>query len=76
MDDIDIDLKRKIAQRMKDLRISTGKKMSEFAKDSEKDRQSLHRWEKGRGATVYTINKFCREIGITMKDFWNDSLFE
>lgn len=76
LNEIDLQLKLKIAQRIKALRKSTGKNSSEFAKDLSTDRQSLHRWEKGRGVTIYTINKFCIEIGISLKEFWNDPLFD
>lgn len=75
LDSIDIELRKKIAKRISNLRESTGKKQSEFAKDTLKDRQSLHRWEKGRGATIYTINKICIELGISLEDFFNDPLF-
>lgn len=76
LDKTDLALKRKIADRITMLRVQTGKGLSKFAKDTLKDRQSQHRWEKGRGASIYTINKFCLQIGISLRDFWNDAMFD
>jgi transcriptional regulator with XRE-family HTH domain len=75
LDDDDLELKRRIARRIKDLRESTGKAMSKFAQDTDKDKQSQNRWEK-EGASIFTINKFCKEIGISLNDFFNDPLFQ
>jgi transcriptional regulator with XRE-family HTH domain len=71
----DLELKSKIAQRIKDLRESTGKKSSEFAKDNLTDRQTQHRMEKGRGVTIYTINKLCLDLGISLKEFFDSEVF-
>jgi transcriptional regulator with XRE-family HTH domain len=75
LDDDDILLKAKIANRIKTLRSSTGKGMAAYAADTDKDKQSQSRWEK-QGASINTINKFCIEIGITLADFFNDPLFK
>ena len=75
LDKEDIEIKNKIALRMKILREETGKIMSEFASDTDKDKQSQYRWEK-KGASILTINKFCKEIGISVFDFFNDKLFK
>ncbi len=74
LDKDDIELKGKIATRIKSLRESTGMLMTAFAKDTDKDKQSQSRWEK-KGASILTINKFCKEIGITLSEFFNDPLF-
>jgi len=76
LDNNDILLKGKIAKRIKSLRENSGKNQSTFASDSEKDRQTLSRWETGRGATIYTINKFCKEIGISLSKFFDDPIFK
>ncbi len=76
LDDIDLALKEKIARRIKGLRERSGKNQSTFASDAEKDRQTLSRWETGRGATIYTINKFCKEIGISLSKFFDDPIFK
>ncbi|WP_191967941.1 helix-turn-helix domain-containing protein [Rhizosphaericola mali] len=70
LDDIDTELKEKIALRIKALRMSTGKIQSAFAIDAEKDRQTINRWEGGRGISIYSINKFCKDIGIELWEFF------
>jgi len=74
LDDDDIELKRRIALRIKALRKDTGKKMTEFAKDNYKDKQSQSRWEK-EGASIFTINKLCKELGISLSNFFDDPIF-
>ncbi|MBC9796803.1 helix-turn-helix domain-containing protein [Sinomicrobium weinanense] len=84
----DIILANKIAKRIKQLRIqSTGVKQIDFANKYNIDRQIVSRWEslivvdpktgkpKGRGVTIYTVEKFCKLLGITLKDFFNDPIF-
>ncbi|MBA3285503.1 MAG: XRE family transcriptional regulator [Nitrosopumilus sp.] len=75
LDDIDEMLKEKIAIRFKEIRANTGKGQTQFAYDSGRDKQSYNKNEKGKGATIYTINKFCIENGITLKDFFDSPLF-
>ncbi|HAY3499782.1 helix-turn-helix transcriptional regulator [Elizabethkingia anophelis] len=70
----DILLKNKIADRIKFLRANTGLTQSEFAKKYEIDRQILNRWESKnnkRGLTIYTIAKFCDLLEISLKDFFD-----
>lgn len=69
----DIILKNKIAERVQSLRIKTGLSQSEFAQKHDIDRQIVNRWESNnkRGITIYTINKFCNMIGISLKDFFD-----
>jgi transcriptional regulator with XRE-family HTH domain len=69
----DIELKNKIAERIQFLRIKTGLTQSDFAKRHEIDRQILNRWESTknkRGVTIYTINKFCKMIDISISEFF------
>jgi transcriptional regulator with XRE-family HTH domain len=75
LDDDDKELKIKIASRIKSLRKATGLLMTEYAKDNYKDKQSQSRLEK-QGASIFTINKFCKEIGITLSEFFNDAIFK
>lgn len=76
LDEIDEKLKENIALRISELRISSGTKQSKFAQDSMAiDKQALHRIEKGRGVTIYTINKFCKALGISMQEFFDSPLF-
>lgn len=70
----DIILKDKIAERISFFRLKTGLSQSEFAKKFDIDRQILSRWESknnSRGVTIYTIQKFCNMIGITLSEFFD-----
>lgn len=75
----DIKLRNNITQRFINLREKTGLNQSDFAKQHEIDRQQVNRWESfevERGVTIYTINRFCALVKITLKDFFNDPLFK
>jgi len=75
----DIILKNAIARRIEDIRISTGMTQSQFAKEHAIDRQAISRWEDvegERGITIYTIKRFCAMVGISLKDFFDSSLFD
>lgn len=76
LDKIDIELRDKIAQRIKELRESSGKNQTEFALELGIDKQTLHRLETGRGATIYSINKFCKVRAITLTQFFDSPIFE
>jgi transcriptional regulator with XRE-family HTH domain len=77
LDEQDLLLRGAIAKRIKELRKSSGKKQNHFANENlETDKQTLHRLESGRGASIYSINKFCNSIGITLKDFFDSPLFK
>ncbi|WP_417237286.1 helix-turn-helix domain-containing protein [Bizionia paragorgiae] len=78
----------KIADRVKSLRIKYGgKRQSDFVKKYNVEKQEISRWEShvkrnektgnitGRGITIYTINKFCNLINISLKEFFDDDLF-
>lgn len=70
----DIILKNKIAERIKFFRLKTGLSQSEFAQKFDIDRQILSRWESksnSRGVTIYTIQKFCNMVGITLIEFFD-----
>jgi transcriptional regulator with XRE-family HTH domain len=75
LDNTDIHLKLAIAKRFIELRKDTGKTQETFAHESGRDKQSYNKNEKGKGATIYTINKFCIENGITLKEFFDSPLF-
>lgn len=70
LDKDDVELKTKIAIRIKELRKSSGKKQTEFAYDLGIDKQSLNRLENGRGATVYTIYRICKALDISLSQFF------
>ncbi|MFI2744507.1 XRE family transcriptional regulator [Zhouia sp. PK063] len=82
-------LANKIATRIKNLREeTTGPKQMDFVRKYNIEKQTLSRWESqikinkktgkksGRGITIYTVEEFCKIIGITLKDFFDDDLFE
>lgn len=75
LDNIDISLKLAIAKRFEEIRRNSGKTQEAFAHESGRDKQSYNKNEKGKGATIYTINKFCIENGITLKEFFDSPLF-
>jgi len=75
----DIKLRNKITQRFVNLRRATGLSQSEFAKMHDVDRQQINRWESfktERGVTIYTIMRFCSFLNISLKEFFDDSIFE
>lgn len=71
-------LKIKIAERIQSLRLKTGLSQTDFAEKHHIDRQLVNRWESlnnKRGVTIYTIQKFCKMINITLQDFFDDETF-
>jgi transcriptional regulator with XRE-family HTH domain len=75
LDITDLKLKRAIAQRFKEIREASGETQQSFAHGSGRDKQSYNKNEKGKGATIYTINKFCLENEISLSEFFNSGLF-
>lgn len=76
LDEVDERLKRAIAQRFKNLREHFGRTQKEIALETNRDKQSYSKNERGKGATIYTISKFCSENGITLSEFFESSEFE
>ena len=75
LDNMDLKLRRAIALRFKNLRDSFGKTQEDIAHRSGRDKQSYSKNERGKGATIYTISKFCLEIGITLSEFFESEEF-
>lgn len=74
----DIILKIKIIERIQFLRLQTGLSQTDFAEKHHIDRQVINRWESlknKRGVTIYTIQKFCKMLNITLSDFFDDKTF-
>ncbi|MDQ1095791.1 MULTISPECIES: helix-turn-helix domain-containing protein [Chryseobacterium] len=72
-------LRIQIAKRLKSLRENSGDIQAKFATENEMDRQLLNSWENtnnDRGMTIYSINRICKIINITLKDFFDDPLFK
>ena len=81
-------LANKIATRMKNLREQkTGPKKMDFVRKYNVEKQTINRWEshiklnektgekRGRGITIYSIEDFCKLVGITLTEFFDDDLF-
>lgn len=71
-------LQIKIAERFQNLRLKTGLSQTDFAQKHHIDRQLVNRWESvknKRGVTIYSINKFCKMMDITLSEFFNDDIF-
>lgn len=76
LDKTDLLLKKKIAERIRQLREEKKGNQSDFAKQTFRDRQTVSRWETGRGVSIYTINKLCKEFNLSLKDFFDSRIFE
>lgn len=76
LDHTDIKLRNAIAKRFREIRISSEKTQEDFAHESGRDKQSYNKNETGKGATIYTINKFCVENNISLKFFFDSPLFK
>jgi len=75
LDKLDKQLKEAIALRFKEIRERVGVTQEAFAHGAGRDKQSYNKNERGKGATIYTVNKFCIENGIALKDFFDSPLF-
>lgn len=75
LDNIDRDLKVKLALRFKELREQSGQSQTEFAYQYGKDKQAQYKLESGRGATIYSVNKFCLALNITLSSFFDSPIF-
>lgn len=72
-------LKSKIKIRLNTLLAEKGWNQSAYAVESETDRQSVNRWvndKNDRGISIYTINKFCKIIDVTLDYFFDDPIFK
>ncbi len=75
----DIELNRKIAVRVKELRVCINQNQSKFAETYFIDRQLINRWESttdNRGISIHTINRFCSMIDISLKEFFESEIFQ
>jgi transcriptional regulator with XRE-family HTH domain len=75
LDGIDIQLREAVAKRFKEIREEIGVTQEALAHSSGRDKQSYNKNERGKGATIYTINKFCIENSISLKYFFDSPLF-
>lgn len=75
----DIILREKIKQRLASLREDKGGSKSDLSKNIDIDRQNFQPWEKkdaDRGISIYSLNRVCKALGISLSDFFNDPIFE
>jgi len=76
LDKVDIKFKLAVAARLKELREQSGLSQQALADNSGRNPQDYNKNERGRGTSLYTINKFCIERGITLKYFFDSVLFK
>lgn len=71
-------LKRKIKQRLFELREKLGNSKSDVSKSIVDDIQNFQPWENlksDRGITIYSLNRICKALGISLQEFFDDDLF-
>ena len=71
-------LKTKIKERLSKLRNELGDSKSDLSKNIDIDRQNFQPWENlksNRGISIYSLNRICNALGITLKEFFDDELF-
>lgn len=75
LDHIDEKLKKAVAKRLREIREASEKTQEDFAHSSGRDKQSYNKNETGKGTSIYTISKFCKENNITLSNFFDSPLF-
>lgn len=71
-------LRSKIILRLKELRESSTHKQTVFAHEMGLDKQLINSWESlnnNRGISIYSINKICIVLKISLKEFFNSDIF-
>lgn len=71
-------LKAKIKERLSKIRNELGDSKSDISKNIDIDRQNFQPWENlksNRGISIYSLNRICIALGISLKDFFDDELF-
>ncbi len=76
LNNVDIKLREAIGKRMTQLRKKTGKSQKDFAYETGRDKQSYNKNEKGKAASIYMVNNFCNDLGISLKDFFDSPIFK
>lgn len=75
LDKTDLDLRAKIALRFRELRQGLNKTQEQLASEAGRDKQAYNKNETGKGATIYTIYKFCLENDLTLSTFFDSEIF-
>jgi transcriptional regulator with XRE-family HTH domain len=76
LDKDDLKFKAKIVERLRQIRESTGKNQTEFAYELNVDRQVISRIESGGGTSIYMIRRYCKQAGLSVKEFFDSPLFK
>lgn len=72
-----MDVKSKIGSRIKELRDKTNMSQKDLAYSSDLDRSYIASVENGqRNISIVNIEKIAIALGVTIKDFFNNSNFE
>ncbi|WP_159798925.1 helix-turn-helix transcriptional regulator [Flavobacterium sp. MK4S-17] len=72
-------LRDNIKLRLKELRETHGKTKAGVSQNVDIDRQNFQAWEKldtNRGMSIYSINRVCNALGITLKEFFDSPIFK
>ena len=72
----EIILRDAIAKRFKEIRNKLGKTQEEMGFELGMDRQNYNKLETEKGATIYTIKKFCVAAEISLSTFFNHPSFK
>ena len=72
-------LRDKVKLRLRKLRNEQEESKTDVSKRIEVDRQNFQPWENldsERGMSIYSINRVCEALGITLKEFFDDEIFQ
>ncbi|NML72016.1 helix-turn-helix transcriptional regulator [Chryseobacterium sp. RP-3-3] len=78
LNELDKELRTKIILRVRELREEYEDNQSKFAGELGLDKQLLNNWESlsnNRGISIYSINKICKGLDISLKDFFDSTIF-
>lgn len=71
-------LKKKIKLRLAKLRNELGETKNKFSQSVDVERQNFQPWENldnKRGISIYSLNRICKGLNISLKDFFDDPMF-
>ncbi len=64
-------LKKKVGQRIVELRSQKGWSQSDLARECNKDRQAIEKIENGKvNPTIFTISEICKVLKVSLSDFF------
>jgi transcriptional regulator with XRE-family HTH domain len=72
-----MNIKEKLGQRLRELRIAKGLSQEKFAFECELDRTYIASIEQGRrNVSISNIEKIANAFGLSVSDFFNSNLFQ